>query len=245
MDTQDNTILISGGAAGIGLALARHLLERDNQVIICGRNSERLAAAQARVPGLHVRCCDITDKEQIDELVAWITREHAKLNMLINNAGIQCHPDFSDGKDHSAVIEHEIATNLTSHILLTDRLLPQLRRQTQSAIINITSALAVVPKRSAPIYCATKAGMRAFSRALRYQLEQTSISVFDVMPPLVNTAMTQDRPQRGKISPDYVARAVLKGLAKGRYEIPVAKAKLLMLIHRCWPAMAYRILKNE
>ncbi|MBW2633530.1 MAG: SDR family NAD(P)-dependent oxidoreductase [Deltaproteobacteria bacterium] len=71
---------------------------------------------------------------------------------------------------------------------------PILNKATEAAIINVSSFLGIVPKKSAPGYCATKAALHAFSKSLRYQLENSSIKVFEIITPLVDTDMTRGRP---------------------------------------------------
>ena len=102
----------------------------------------------------------------------------------------------------------------------------------------------IVPKKSAPVYCATKAGVHIFTKVLRYQLEKTSIKVFEVIPPLVDTEMTKDNEEK-KVTPEFVAKKVIKGLKKDKYEIHIGKVKLLFFIHRLFPSKAYKILKNS
>lgn len=103
--------------------------------------------------------------------------------------------------NHTDFIEEEVNINLLAQLKLTDRLLPILMSHPGAAIVNITSALALVPKRSAPIYFATKAAMHNFTKALRYQLEDTPVKVFEIIPALVDTEMTKVR-GKDKITPE-------------------------------------------
>ena len=89
MQTSKNTILITGGATGIGLGLAEQFLKQDNTVIICGRRENRLNEAQERLPALHIRVCDVTQLADRESLVKWVLGNFPKLNIIINNAGIQ------------------------------------------------------------------------------------------------------------------------------------------------------------
>ena len=126
---------------------------------------------------------------------------------------------------------------------LTDQLLPLFMKREVAAIVNISSALAVVPKQSAPIYCATKAAIRNFSKALRYQLEKTPIKVFEIIPTLVDTEMTKGR-GKNKVSPDFLAAEVLRAIETDKYEIPIGKTRILFLLHRFVPTIAQRIARN-
>src|SRR5215510_7980818 len=98
MNLKKNTILITGGSNGIGLAMAERFLQHGNEVIICGRREDKLASAKEKFPQLHTRVCDIGDESQRMSLYEWVVREFPKLNVLVNNAGIQQRINFSDEK---------------------------------------------------------------------------------------------------------------------------------------------------
>src|SRR5512139_3355463 len=89
MDLSSNTILITGGASGIGLALAERFLQAGNDVIVCGRREEKLREARARLPRLAIRVCDVGQEDERVALFHWAVAEFPRLNVLVNNAGIQ------------------------------------------------------------------------------------------------------------------------------------------------------------
>jgi uncharacterized oxidoreductase len=97
MKTTGNTVLITGGATGIGFALAEAFLGAGNEVIICGRRRGKLAEARKKLPGLHVLACDVADEKGRRALFRWTTSRFGNLNILINNAGIQREIDFRKG----------------------------------------------------------------------------------------------------------------------------------------------------
>lgn len=244
MKLSNNTILITGGSAGIGLALATALHQLGNQVIICGRSEQRLSETQASCPGLYTITCDISDPQQQERLVAQLNKDFPQLNVLINNAGIQRRIDFNSASLRIEQIREEINTNLSAQIELTARLLPRFTSQQHSTLIFIGSALARVPKKSTPIYCASKAALHSFVRTLRYQLDGGSTEIVEVIPDLVDTAMTQHNPMR-KLSPQTLAQAVIKALGRGKHEIRIGRTPLLFGLHRLIPSLAYRLLKNS
>ena len=84
-----NTVLITGGASGIGLALAERFLRAGSKVIICGRRAHKLDEARGRHPTLHTHVCDLADPSARVTLAEWATRAFPDLNVLVNNAGIQ------------------------------------------------------------------------------------------------------------------------------------------------------------
>jgi uncharacterized oxidoreductase len=182
------TWLITGGATGIGLALAKAVAERGNRVIICGRNQENLDRARSENPELIARQCDVADAASRAALVTWLAAEHPELSVLVNNAGIQVPRDFSAG-DATHEVDAEITTNLTAPIHLIQELLPRLRRQPEATIINVTSGLAFSPLAIFPVYCATKAALHSFTLSLRYQLRDSGVEVIEMAPPIVASGL--------------------------------------------------------
>lgn len=88
MNLSNNTILITGGGSGIGLALAKKLLDLDNRVIICGRNLEKLKAVKQKFPSIGIIRCDVSDEDSVMALVEEIRQKYCDLNFVVNNAGI-------------------------------------------------------------------------------------------------------------------------------------------------------------
>ena len=186
MDLSANTVLVTGGATGIGLALAARFLLAGSEVVVCGRREAQLEEGRARHPGLRVRTCDLERESDRVTLAAWIRSEFPRLNVLVNNAGIQ-QPLALDGRESWNRIHQEIAINLEAPIHLSMLLVPHLARQKNPAILQVTSGLAFVPLASVPIYCATKAAMHSFTLSLRHQLAATPIRVIEIAPPAVDT----------------------------------------------------------
>jgi uncharacterized oxidoreductase len=242
MNLSGNTILITGGGSGIGLALARAFGRYNNRILIVGRDEQKLRAAREKYPFLDTHPCDITIAESVDALLARIESDFSDLNVLVNNAGIQYRYKFNDGDSHRDLIGQEISTNFTAQLVLTDRLMPLLL-QRPSAVINISSALALVPKESSPVYCATKAAIHSFSKSLRYQLEKTGVRVFEIIPPMVDTEMTRGR-GKDKITPEELAEEALEAIGKNKLEIRIERTKLLYFINRISPSFAERLLRN-
>jgi short-subunit dehydrogenase involved in D-alanine esterification of teichoic acids len=243
MRLNGNTVLITGGGSGIGLALARAFADKDNKVIVCGRNTDKLEAARQENPHIDVLACDISSDQDQQRLVGHVTQHYPNLNILINNAGIQHNYTFSDGDDHAGRIENEVNINFVAHLKLIDRMLPFLMKRPSAAIVNVTSALALVPKQDAPVYCATKAAMHNFTKTLRYQMEDTSVKVFEIIPPLVDTEMTAGSGS-GKISPERLTMEALQGISSDNYEIRIGKAKILFALNRLLPSVAEKIVRH-
>jgi uncharacterized oxidoreductase len=224
MDISGNTVLITGGASGIGLATARAFLDAGSEVIICGRRAERLLEAQKQHPKLHVRTCDVASDRQRNDLVEWVVANFGALNVLVNNAGVQRDVDFTKGIGKFLGGENEIRINLEAPIVLCGMLIPHLTGKKGAAIVNVSSGLGFVPAARMPVYSASKAGLHAFTMALRQQVLPLAIKVFEVVPPAVDTELNpQGRANRGgfkaNVTPTEFAAAVMKGLASDVFEI--------------------------
>lgn len=241
MRIQGNKVLITGGSKGIGLAMAIKFLELGNEVIITGRDIDSLEEVKKEYPKVIVFRCDQANKSDIDCLVVFIENHHADLNILINNAGVQYNYNFILEPNLLQRVEQEIKINFLGPVQIISLLLPTLQQNKEAAIVNISSALGLVPKQSAPIYCGTKAGIHIFTKALRYQL--TDVKVFEVIPSLVETAMTKGR-GKGKISSAQLVDEFIKSFKKDRFEINIGKVKWLRLIQRIIPSLADRIIKR-
>jgi len=238
MKTTNNIVLITGGSSGIGFALARKFLSENNSVIITGRNKDKLAKIQAEFPDIKTETADMTNPFMLEQLA----KKHTGVNILINNAGIQYNYDFADQNNSPDLIETELRTNLMGPLFLIKLFLPQLLTKETAAIINVSSGLGLVPKQSAPVYCGTKAGLHIFTKSLRWQLESTNINVFEIIPSLVDTAMTEGRGS-GKIPPERLVDEFWKNFKRDNYEIRIEKVKLLSAINRFSPRLAERIVR--
>jgi uncharacterized oxidoreductase len=241
MELRDKRVLVTGGSVGIGRAIAAELKRAEASVMICARSAEPLeqTASQLQVQS---SVCDVSESTQVEELAQRVRDQWGGLDILVNNAGIQYHHDFTQPIAF-AEVEHEIGVNLIGPIRLIQVLLPLLREAHEAAIVNVTSGLALLPKRTAPVYCATKAGLRSLSISLGWQLEQTNVHVMEVLPPRVRTAMTMGR-QQGAIAPAAVARALVRGLRSNAREVLVGQSRLLAYLLRIAPWVAAGVLKK-
>ena len=194
MKTSGNTILVSGGGSGIGLALAQRWHDAGNTVIITGRNAAKLESAVAGRTNMHAAPLDVTDPGAIKAFAAAIVAKFPALNVLVNNAGIMGYEDATAARDLSSA-EDTVVTNLLGPIRLIDALVDHLAAQADSAIVNVTSGLAFVPLPKAPTYSATKAALHSYTRALRVQLEG-KVELIELAPPAVRTDLTPGQSTR-------------------------------------------------
>ncbi|SEW36557.1 SDR family oxidoreductase [Chitinophaga arvensicola] len=236
MKTSGNTVLITGGSAGIGLELARHLSELGNQVIITGRDAARLEKATQALPGVKGIVSDVTSDKAVCELVSILQKDYPSLNMVINNAGRAFAYKLSDAANAAAKAVEEMDTNFFAVIRLTEKLLPLLQQQTESAIVNVTSIVAFVPGLHIPTYSATKAALRSYTQALRITFPQ--LHIFELMPPLVNTDFSEEIGGANGIPPAQVATEFIAALEKNEYEIHVGNTEQIYQLMLTSPAAA-------
>jgi uncharacterized oxidoreductase len=245
VETKNNTILITGGATGIGLALAETLVNTGNKVIICGRREGKLKEARDKLPQIQTRACDVSREKERESLFNWVKDNFKDLNVLINNAGIQRMVNLKKGTRDLFSDENEIETDLVAPVHLSAYFIPLLLKKKESAIINVSSGLGFVPIASMPVYCAAKAAVHSFTVSLRYQLRDTSIKVFEIVPPMVDTELGKGTTEEGDqgyrgIPPSEVARATLKAMASNEYEIVVGEAKGLVMGARTDPELTFQ-----
>lgn len=189
MRLSGNTLLITGGGTGIGLALAERFVNNGNTVIVCGRRANVLQDAKDKLPGLITRGCNLEEASDRLALFDWVTENYPEVNVLVNNAGIQQRFNVlkSDARDNWGYFNQEIAINLEAPFHLTMLFAPYFATKESAAIINVTSGLAFTPFAIAPMYSATKAALHSFTLSLRHQLSETSVEVIEVAPPAVVT----------------------------------------------------------
>lgn len=193
MKLTGNTILITGGATGIGREFATRFHALGNKVIIAGRRQAALSEMAASYPGMSYAQLDIQDPAAIRRFADSIVNDHPDLNVIINNAGIMPTEDLLATDYDISVAEAVIETNLLAPIRLTASLLGQLRARDQAAILNVSSGLAFLPLAASPTYCATKAAIHSYTESLRYQLRNTRVQVIEIVPPYVQTELQGTR----------------------------------------------------
>ena len=251
MNLTNNTILITGGGSGIGLALVKELLKHNNKIIISGRDIEKLKSAKKIFPELEIIQCDISNEDSVKALVQEIKQKYSSLNFLINNAGIM--RMWNIQKETTDITEQkaEILTNVFGTIQLTQSLIPHLSKQKNSFILTVSSAVAYAPMSVMPVYCATKAALHSYSISIREQLQNTNIKVFELLPAGVDTEMAHEVERNlgidmgPKMAPDKLAILTLKGLANDTYEMRPGMANMLYKMNRFFPSLVKKMFAKE
>lgn len=234
MNSHQNLVVVTGASRGIGAALVAAYAARDAEVIAVSR-----APMESRLPGVTPLAADLGTEAGIAALSRAVEALGRPVDVLINNAGIQNAIDLTGPVD-PALIDTEIAVNLAGPIKVTLALMPFLRAPGAS-VVNVTSLTSRHPKPSAPVYSATKAGLASFTGALRLQLAARGIAVTEAVPPLVDTDMTRGR-GRGKLSPDAMAGAILRGVERRDALVAPRKSALVLRLNRVFPGLVARIL---
>lgn len=240
MKLSGNTILITGGSSGLGLEMSKRFIQNNNKVIICGRSQQRLNEAKQQLPELEIIPCDLSDKYQCKALADWIIEKHPDLNVLINNAAIVHKVDFLSTEGIIEMAEQEMETNFMAPIRLTHFLFPQLQRNRDAHIINITTGLIYTPRADYPFYNATKAALHSFTQVFRKKSENSNVQTIEVMFPAVRTPWHKGSPPKIAIATDKAVEEMLAGLERGIPEIRVAGSKLLYTISRIAPKFAFK-----
>lgn len=243
MKIQNKTILITGGTSGIGYALVKQLARSNKAIVVIASNAGKLGKLREEFNNVHTYCCSLENEICLLNTLIEVSDTYPQISVVINNAGIQVTPTFLDSDFNFDSIQHQIAVNLTAPIKICALMLqPLLNLKQPAAIVNITSGLALYPKKNSAVYCATKAGLHNFTQSFRYQLEGTPIKVFEAILPLIDTPMTRGR-GKGKLSPDSAARAIIKGIENNEEENYVGKAKLIPLVSRISLSLMAAIMK--
>jgi len=243
----NNTVLITGGSAGIGLAIAKQLSDNGNHVIITGRNAERLNKALAQLKNATGIVSDVSKEEDVLALAKRLATEFPQLNVVINNAGRAILYNLSETNVNAySKAADELHTNYLSVIRLNELLLPILKQQPEAAIVNVSSIVAFAPSQRLSSYGASKAALHSYSQSLRLALKKdTNIKVFELMPPLVDTEFSEAIGGSRGIPASAVADALIKAFQQDEYEIHVGGTADFYKLYLSSPEQALQVMNPE
>lgn len=233
MDIRGKTILLTGGTAGIGAAMARQLSAKGALVILTGRSPVGLA--KARELGFEAIAADLSGPGGADAILQALGDR--PVDILINNAGQGVEHDFREAAPDVEAADDCIHTNLNSPIRLVTALLPRLKKRPEAAIVNVTSGLAISPNTGSPVYCATKAALRSYTQALRAQLSGCNVHVVEALPPVVATHMTEGRGGI-KMPAEECAAQIIRAIERNDHEANIGMVKILRTVNSVSPKLA-------
>lgn len=247
MNINGKTILITGGASGIGLEAAKQFLENAAKVIITGRNEDKLNAAKKLYPNLIAIKSDVANADDAISLFNQV-KELGGIDILYNNAGVGV-PPLNLGianEKHQEGAAYEMNVNYLGVIRLNNLFLEMLKARNETAIINTTSILSIVPSLVEATYSASKTALAFYTKSLREHLQiiNSKVKVFELLPPLVATEMTASRDDK-KMSTEDLVKGLIAGLKKDQYSIRVGDTKLVYILNRFFPTLTFGLINPK
>ena len=237
MHISGNTILITGGGSGIGLALVRELYYEGNNLILTGRSEKTLHAVKKEFPNISTFQCDIFNPEDVDNLLDTCRKAFKTINIFIANAGIQ----GMYAQQHTSIKTRKLGDNeklkITSPMRLIYGLIPLIGQNKSPAIVLVSHGLKLSEENSASIYRETERSVKNFSSWLRNQLINQNIEVFSIIPPLSDTQLSNGLLDSG-ISEEAIAKRFLLDAAKGRYESNIGKSLIFKVVNFISPTIS-------
>ena len=247
MEIKGKTILITGGASGIGLESARQFIAAGAKVIITGRNQAKLEAAKELLPTITIIKSDVENQEDAVSLFNQVNALGG-IDILYNNAGVGTLA-INLGKANDQILQnaiYEMNVNYFGVIRLNTLFIDMLKSKKEAAIINTTSILSIVPALEEPTYSATKAALSFYTRLLRKNLEilGTNVKVFELLPPLVATEMTAKRNDK-KMSPTELVKTLVAGIENDKFTIRVGDSKIIYFLNKFFPKLAFDLVNPK
>lgn len=249
MKKSNQTVLITGGGSGIGLALAKKFLENKNTVIITGRNLAKLEKVKAENPNIYIFQSDVTDDADVRTLKGDIKQKFGGLDVLINNAGIMLLVDTGNEANDLQKQMQEIEINYNSPIRMLHYFLPLLKKSKNAVLVNVSSGLGYVPFAQAPVYSGTKSAVHFWTKSIRPQLKPHNIKVIELLPPVVDTKLASDADLKDdSLKPmptEKLADIFWKDYLKGKEEITPGISKQLKIMSRLAPKFIFKQLNKQ
>lgn len=244
MIISNQTIIITGGTSGIGLAFAKKFLELGNRVIVIGRNQNTIDQVTLENKGLIGLQGDVSSADSVREMATFIQNHYPEASILFNSAGIMRAFNVLDEQMSLEQVTAEVTTNLNGTIWMTKALLPQLVKQQEAMIVTISSGLSYISSPIHPVYSGTKVAVHRYTDALRIQLNRTgkNIHVLEIVPPLVNETNLESNGDGESVSTripnmtlDKLVNEGIKGIKKNKKRVVPGFSKFLRLAGKIFP----------
>jgi len=250
MKQSNQTVLITGGGSGIGLAIAQKFLANDNTVIITGRNLAKLEKVKQENPKIHIYQSDVTNDAEVRNLANGIQEKFGGIDILINNAGIMNLVDAGNESNDLHKQMEEIEINYNSPIRVLHYFLPLLKKSKNAVLVNVSSGLAYVPFAQAPVYSGTKSALHFWTLGIRPQLKPHGIKVIELLPPVVDTPLAHgadiaEDDNLKPMPPEKLANLFWKGYSKGVEEITPGISSALKIMSRLAPKFIFKQLNKQ
>ncbi|HHB2751811.1 TPA: SDR family oxidoreductase [Staphylococcus aureus] len=215
----DKVAVVTGAGSGIGEAIATLLHEEGAKVVLAGRNKEKLqnVANQLSQDSVKVVPTDVTNKEEVDELIKIAQQTFGGLDIVINSAGQMLSSKITDYQVDEW--DSMIDVNIKGTLYTAQAVLPTMLEQSSGHLINIASISGFEVTKSSTIYSATKAAVHTITQGLEKELAKTGVKVTSISPGMVDTAITAayNPTDRKKLEPQDIAEAVLYALTQPKH----------------------------
>ena len=257
MNLDGCTALITGASAGIGREFARQVATRARVLVLVARREERLNELREELRNrnaqleVHTRTADLSEKTEVNGLIAWLEQHNIEIDFLINNAGVGDVGLFATSPPQRN--EEMLQLNVVALTRLTRALVPHMISRKRGAILNVSSSAGFLPIPEFNVYAASKAYVNSFTEALRAELRDTRISVTALCPGPVHTEFQQyaQRGPAGKpdsapafvyVSVEQTVRDALAAVEADKpVIIPGVVMKLAMFLMRITPLPILRV----
>ncbi|HDH2060207.1 TPA: SDR family oxidoreductase [Staphylococcus aureus] len=215
----DKIAVVTGAGSGIGEAIATLLHEEGAKVVLAGRNKDKLqnVANQLAQDSVKVVPTDVTNKEEVDELMKIAQQTFGGLDIVINSAGQMLSSKITDYQVDEW--DSMIDVNIKGTLYTAQAALPTMLEQSSGHLINIASISSFEVTKSSTIYSATKAAVHTITQGLEKELAKTGVKVTSISPGMVDTAITAayNPSDRKKLDPQDIAEAVLYALTQPKH----------------------------
>lgn len=246
MKLQGAIAVVTGGGSGLGAALAALFTDSGSVPVLLDLRAERLehvlGALRLREKSGWGRACDVADRGQVAAAFAEIGARFGRIDLLVNCAGRSMLKPFVEMTD--ADIDWVLGPNLMGVVHCTRAALPWM--PAGSRIVNVTSVSGRVPTPGEAFYSAAKAGVVSLSEALDAELAGRGVGVSVVLPGEMSTALFAEHPswelrpdfqRRMEVAPERVARAIVRGIRRDRFEIVAPfEMRAVLLFQRLAPS---------
>ncbi len=245
-DSEGKVAIVTGASSGIGLAFARAWASRGGRVALVARTAKTLeSVARELGDGARAFPLDVKDFAALQELPERVATDFGRLDVIVNNAGLNHRGSIA--KFSPQDLADLVAVNLTAPIVLTRAAMPHLARG--GSIVSVASIAGMVPVPGEATYSASKAGLRAFTRAVADDFADLDVHVGSVCPGPVDTGFLGDLAEvpdivlsQPMITAEDCARAILRCIDERLEEIALpARSGRLATMAYLLPAFAERI----